>query len=191
MTEKPQWTHAIEADNPGHSKFEERMLPVSATVEAGSFLKAEATVPEVLVLGPDDPNQKPLDFLSDSTKIPARTEVTVIPADEPKRLTLGWTVQEYNGVEVYKIDRKAIRVIEEQLVHQHDIQEGVELAVPSLMGGYHAMKVTRDGYGKLFAESAGLVAILEFAKDDRQCWICIGLVNTRGLKGLSITKDTP
>jgi hypothetical protein len=122
-----------------------------------------------------------------TNKIPARTELTVIPADDPKMRTIGWTVTERNGVTLFKFDA-AGGIDIRPLLSLADLVEGDEIAVAALTGGYHKMTVKKDEEGKLMGCNDSLLAILRFAEDDRKCWTCVGLINTRGLAKLDVTR---
>ena len=119
-------------------------------------------------------------------KYPARTELTVIPAD-PKQESIGFKCYEYLGTKVYRIDRtREVIVVEEPLLNKADLQVGMELAVPSLLGGYILMTVTKDKYGVLSAKGEKLSATLRFSEDDRKCWTCIGMSNMRAFERLTL-----
>lgn len=118
---------------------------------------------------------------------PVRTELTVLPADPPNQQPIGFRCYERQGVEVFRIDRTLDPpVVQEPLTCEGDLQEGMELAVPGLMRGYHVMTVRRDELDGLYAQGETLMAVLRFAEDERHAWVCIGLVNLRGIKKLSI-----
>lgn len=118
--------------------------------------------------------------------IPARTELTVIPADDPQQRTLGWKVTERDGVTLFKFDAEG-GIDKRPLTNQDDVQPGVRLAVASLFGGFIPMTVEQDKETEgLVARGGNLLAILRFAEDDRACWTCVGMINMRGLKKLSV-----
>lgn len=92
--------------------------------------------------------------------IPKRDEVSVEPNTDPSK-TVGWTVQIYNGPEVFRFNPDG-SVDQTPLQSAHDVQEGVELAVPGFHGGFHRMKVERDSYGVFTARSETLTAPLNW-----------------------------
>jgi hypothetical protein len=118
-------------------------------------------------------------------KLPLRTELTVLPADDPNQRTIGWVVREYNGTEVFKADAHGTA-----LKNESDIQVGDKLHVQTLVGTY-VMIATRDEYGVLFAqtEPGGMFADLQFNKDDRHCWASTYAVNAKAIKKTSVTRD--
>jgi len=118
---------------------------------------------------------------------PAKTEVAVLGADEPKR-TLGWTVREYLGSEIYKRASDG-SVNLTPLTAQEDIQEGIEVLVPWLSGGYMPMTVAIDDDGGFFGRGGSCIAAFEFDTDDRHCWTCGGIINTKGLRKLELHGD--
>lgn len=124
-----------------------------------------------------------------TNKIPARTEVTVIGPDDPNMKPLGFRVTERDGVTLFKFDAEG-GIDKRPLTNQDDVQPGVQLAVASLFGGFIPMTVEQDKEteGRLVARGGNLLAILEFAEDDRKCWTCVGMINMRGLKKLEITR---
>lgn len=106
---------------------------------------------------------------------------------------LKWTIREYQGTEVFKYlasDHPEKGIDPAKFVPmkaESDLQVGDEIAVPGLVGGYHLMTVEKGESGGLFAKNEKLLAILEFGKDDRNAWVCGGLINTRGLAKLKVT----
>lgn len=115
-------------------------------------------------------------------RIPVRTELQVLSADNPTERTIGWVVQEFSGAEVTRPHS------DESLTNENDIKEGDRLWVPMLFGTYE-MTVYREG-GKLYAETADSVAILEFAADSRKCWTTPGAFHKKALKRMTITLET-
>ena len=122
---------------------------------------------------------------AEDPKYPARTELTVLPAD-PEQKPIGFVCHEYMGARVYKMLDGV--PVEEPLKNRDDIRVGTELAVPALMGGYHVMTVEKDEYGQFTAKGGHLSAILRFGEDDRQCWVCVGLVNLGAVRKLMVTR---
>lgn len=109
-------------------------------------------------------------------------------ADEIK-----WTVREYQGTEVFRYNAAdhpngldSSKLIP---VRQKDgIVEGDHILVAALTGGYHLMKVDPSESGEsLYGVGDKLMAVLEFGRDDRECWVCSGLINLRGVEKLRIT----
>jgi hypothetical protein len=122
--------------------------------------------------------------MSDDLKVPFRTELTVLSADnKPNQKPLGWVIKERNGVEVTKdLETKAL------IIERDALRIGDTIYVPGLLGGYHVLTIEAgDHEGELRARSKeGLLGILEFGGDDRNAWICIGLVNLRGISKVEL-----
>lgn len=121
-------------------------------------------------------------------KIPARTEIEVLGPDDPKRKTIGFLCYEVRGAEIYYFDREVHGdgIVREKLrtIPKDGMVEGLEILVPALVGGFLVMKVVIDQYGQPQAHNEHTGAILEFAKDDRQCWVSLGAINLKGVKAL-------
>lgn len=126
--------------------------------------------------------------MSDDAKSTNRTETTVLGPDDPNQKPLGFSVSERLGCNVYRLNEGSTSVVEVPLTNKDDLVEGMTLGVPALMGGYHVMKVKKDEYGEMHAQDDKLLAVLKFGEDDRHAWICVGLINTRGLKNLRLQK---
>jgi hypothetical protein len=109
-------------------------------------------------------------------RFPARTELTVLSADDPQK-PLGWTVAWRNGGEVFLLDERG-QPIQQPLTSQDALREGVRVCAPTLLGNVHAT-VLRDKTGDLCWESAGLVGDLEYDTDDRHCWITTLAINKK------------
>jgi hypothetical protein len=92
-----------------------------------------------------------------------------------KRLKLNWTVKEYIGSEVYhKLQPDT------SLFNENDLKDGDEIICFSW---YFTVKKYTNG--ELYGQNKQLTAILEFAKDDRKCWVCSGIINMRAVKKLT------
>lgn len=113
-------------------------------------------------------------------KIPLRTDVTVLPADDPDQKPIGFSVNMRHGVEVYRFASDG-SVDETPLRGYEDITDGTKLAVLGFSGGFHPMTVERSVSG-FTASNENLSAILQFDTDDRHCWITTGLVNMRAIR---------
>lgn len=115
-------------------------------------------------------------------KIPVRTELTVISADDPS-YTIGWACQIYSGNEVFLVDADN-KVISTPLTKKSDLKPGTKICVATLVGDY-LMTIESDGH-KLSAitDNRGTLAILEFDIDDRHCWTSPGAINMRAIKKL-------
>lgn len=129
--------------------------------------------------------------------VPVRTELTVLPADDPSKREIGLVIRERNGVEIHKFEegRKYERDEDGRwkdlapITEEGDLRAGDKILVPGLMGELFVMSVEADKYGALTARGEHLSAVLEFGKDDRHAWVCVGLINLRGLQRLEIRTD--
>lgn len=89
---------------------------------------------------------------------------------DPKEIKLNWVCKEYIGTEVWKVGAENIPIM-----NKDDLKVGDQVhCYPTIM------TVKQDENG-LFAENDKYMAILEFAKDDRGCWVCGGVINKRAL----------
>lgn len=104
-------------------------------------------------------------------RIPVRTEITVLPADEPKKL--GWRIQSYDGAEVFLLT-SAGDVIKSPITDQEALKEGMRV---SAWGGTWLVK--KDEYKVLYLDGSRNIGTLSFDEDDRHCWACTGIINKR------------
>jgi len=117
---------------------------------------------------------------------------------------ISWTCHERLGVEVhlyeegreYQRDDQGHWLGLDPVTDESALKAGTEILVHGMFGELYRMTVEVDGHGELLARTrkpdgtcGGLVGSLEFGKDDRGAWICIGLINTRGLKKLELSSD--
>lgn len=100
------------------------------------------------------------------TRFPVRTELTVLPVDDPNVMTLGFTFREREGGPVgVPVDGK----FHSPLLAREDLWEGREVLVPTLAGARHAV-VARELDGTLYWRAGNMVGDLVFDRDDRHCW---------------------
>lgn len=109
-------------------------------------------------------------------KIPVRTDLTVLPADDAKKAPMGFMCQCFNGGEVYKPG-----ALDTPLTRREDIQPGDKLIVTTLFAVLE-MTATLDDEGELQAETEHTLANLEFGEDDRECWVSSFAINKRAFK---------
>jgi len=109
---------------------------------------------------------------------PVRTELTVLSADLP-RPYIGWTVECRSGAEVFLLDQND-NPIEQPLTDKNSLRPGMRILAPTLVGHYRAV-VALDGAGDLYWETEGTFGDLNFAEDDRLCWITTYAVNKKVL----------
>jgi hypothetical protein len=108
-------------------------------------------------------------------KMPMRTELEVLPEENPPGKARGWWVTCFDGSEVFKLD-----VPDVPLTRREDIQPGDKLRVLTLVGTYEMTATVRDG--KLWGESEGTIAALDFNTDSRHCWVSRYAINKRALE---------
>lgn len=129
-----------------------------------------------------EPVVEPLPPVSEPL-LPVKTELTVLPADEVKSMTLNWVVQEYSGVELHPIIDGQIGP--DPVPMTEDLVVGRDYTAIGLFGEHLRWTVGKDGYGE-FTISSGesLIGTLQRGGDDRNCWVVTGMINTRGLRKL-------
>jgi hypothetical protein len=111
-----------------------------------------------------------------SGRIPVRTELTVLSADDPKSPTLEFKVTERNGGAVTRIDDKG-QTIEKPVKSEDGLKPGNLLIAPTLIGEVRAV-VAVDGVGDLCWVSGGMVGDLEYDKE-RGYWITTLAINKK------------
>jgi hypothetical protein len=120
----------------------------------------------------------------DTKKIPLHTDITVLPADDPKGAAIGFVVRERLGAPIG-------RALDENGRPVHfggDLVVGETVLVP----GYeilHTMVVHASeeggGFVARFPDGSGSIAFLSFGDDQFDpCWCVTCWVNPRGLKQL-------
>lgn len=112
--------------------------------------------------------------------LPTRTDVEVLGPDDPKQEPLGWKMYERLGTTICKRDAIGTPLKENELA------VGDEVLVPGLFGGYHVMTVEgRGDPGRMGAQNEALMAILALDHDE---WVCVALINLRGVSKLTTEK---
>lgn len=110
-------------------------------------------------------------------KLPAQTELTVLSADDPERLKLGFVIHESNGCVVYLFQDG--EMLQTPLINESDLQSGMEIAVCTLFG-YVKATVVRKGT-EVSAWTERFLYPLTWGEDERRCWVCTGGINRRCL----------
>ena len=106
--------------------------------------------------------------------IPVRTEIEVLPADEPgEPVGLKWQCYCYDGAEVFFLTPDG-DVIEEPITNREALKEGMKVSV---WGGTWRVKV--DEEGELYLDGSRNIALLSFGKDARNCWSSGMVINKR------------
>lgn len=130
-------------------------------------------------------------------KIPVRTDITIIDADNKDNRKLGFKCYEYQGCEILrrKKEYKDISIEEinknmqevyyfhkckylEPIKDKDSLKENDEVVVPRLMG-YDFANIIKNEDGTLKAETSYSVFPLEYGKDDRSCWVCAMEINKK------------
>jgi len=141
---------------------------------------------------PEDPDQ---------FRVPVRTELTVLPADEPGQKKIGWTVKEYMGFPIKTAPQgltheEAMNTgnwpegFEPEIITEKDgIKEGDLILAPNLSGWTVArVETTSEGKFAGLSQDKGWIYFLEFGQDDRKCWVCGGSGNLKAIQRLELTK---
>lgn len=116
-------------------------------------------------------------------KEPLNSEITVLPADIPGK-ALGWSVREYMGSPLcYYITGEGPGEIVKNL---DELKPGMQVVA------WGQTLITVDVIDPIDPTKAkgltgGTHAFLEHGGDDRQCWVCTGLANLRGVTKMSKT----
>jgi len=112
-------------------------------------------------------------------------EVTVFGPDDPNQKPLGWMMYERRGTSIYKFDDDFRCGVAKHPIKKGELAAGDEVVVPGLFGDYHLMTVERDELGKMSARNAALLASLDLDQDE---WVCIALINLRGVEKLTLKR---
>lgn len=109
-------------------------------------------------------------------------------------------IREYRGTEVFKYYAAdhPDHIHREKLVpitQKEGLVAGDVVLIPALIGGgFFLMTVQANENGEVLAEADQLLAsadkllaVLRFGEDERNAWICTGLINKRGLEKLRVT----
>ena len=103
-------------------------------------------------------------------------------------MKLEFTVREYCGHEVYLNIHKRHRIL---ILDRLTVGSVVYAPSPFLRDAWYSLTVVERGKkdGELYAQTSpeGIGATLEFAKDDRCCWVASCFMNLAGIKRITIT----
>lgn len=107
---------------------------------------------------------------------PIRTELTILPADDPKDLELaaGWVFRDYNGTKVahyIEADHPEKRIDTDKLETAKTIAVGDKLLIQGIFG-YHIITVIQVKGDSAVAESEKQTYHLRLNQDERQIWAC-------------------
>jgi len=99
-------------------------------------------------------------------------------------MKIGFVVREYIGRPVYKdLDAEGNPI---PLIRREDLQEG---DIVYAWGGQMQFRIARGEHGHLQGGDGSRTIFLNFAEDDRKCWIAVGVANLKALKKLDIYKE--
>lgn len=98
-------------------------------------------------------------------KFPCRSEITVLPSDQPKE-KLGWTIVTFNGDEVCHLDKDV------PITNRFGLRPGIKVRAWDM-----EWVVVRDGLFSIALDRPGSKGVLRFAKDSRNCWACTSIIN--------------
>lgn len=104
-------------------------------------------------------------------RMPIRTELEVIPADDPDQRKIGWIITCYDGDEVTHVSSS------EPIKKRFNLRPGM-----TVMAWDMSWTVVRDGLFSLVLERENSFDILELNKDDRKCWACPAIINKKVLE---------
>lgn len=99
-------------------------------------------------------------------RIPVRTEIEVLPADDPDDKKLGWVIVTYNGCEVCPIDSDV------PITSRWGLRPGMKVRAWNM-----EWTVVWDGWFSIALDREKSKGILVFGEDDRKCWACPGIIN--------------
>ncbi len=117
-------------------------------------------------------------------RTPARTELTVLPADDPPQKKIGFVCYELQGCEISKTLGGA------PVPGSETLAEGSTIYAPGMFGGWHELTIRYGADGKPHGDG-GTMAVLSRTKEDDprgDVWVCIGLVNKQAIKKLEISR---
>lgn len=112
-------------------------------------------------------------------------KITVLSADDPNAIKLGWTITEYIGPEIYYLPKDSADELVPVSIKE-DLKEGSTFCTCGL-SGLISFEVYKDEYGFPYGECGNTMLCLQFDCDDRHCWTCVGFVNKRALAKMQIT----
>jgi len=112
-------------------------------------------------------------------KIPCSVPLTVLSADAPENITLGFTVHEYLGCKLFKVvDGKPVL---EPIPATEELVEGQQYCAAGFGGGYVVGVIALDDEGDQYLDTEGLIGALCRGEDDRNAWTMGGWINKRAL----------
>jgi hypothetical protein len=130
-----------------------------------------------------------------------KIEVITSDTDQARKLDseIKWVVKEYSGVEVLTapeghsyeeiVDGTWPDFEPEPITDPEGLTVGRVVLVPSLMGGLSVYQVERATDGDLLLRSGDMLGMVEFAPDDRGCWVCIGVANIKAIQKLNLSGE--
>jgi hypothetical protein len=122
----------------------------------------------------------------DKIPCPCSVPLTVLSADAPENTTIGFTVREYLGSELFKVVEG--KPVIEPIPATEELVEGQQYCAASLFGGYHVGVIVRDEY-TLYLDTGGLIGTLCRGEDDRNAWTMSCWINKKCLDKLTLSSQ--
>jgi len=137
-------------------------------------------------------------------KIPVRTDITVLPADDPKRRLIGWTVSYEQGMEIMKPFKGWIGELVARLkavgyygdvVSRHAVRSLRGIRKGDKVISFHLLgpeptTVTEVDYRKKTASAESKYNLYPLKYSKRRGWTATCVINKRCFASLSPTKVT-
>lgn len=111
-------------------------------------------------------------------KLPIRTEIEILPADEPKQFKLGWTVKEYLGSSCFLVSDPTETII--------DTLDGLRVGDEIVVWRTWIVTVEKVEGRKAMARTGRLSVPMEFDIDDRHCWVATAMINLKAVEKLTM-----
>lgn len=137
-------------------------------------------------------------------RIPARTELTVLKADDPGTRTIGFKVYELTGTNIYRPPgefptdpqwAEMVMVPENLITTKDGLREGEELLVQGLWGLCRGTVVFEDGEPSHLI-SGDTIFVIDFV-NDRKCehdpdapprWVCCGSGSLKAFQKMEVKR---
>jgi hypothetical protein len=170
---------------------EREHIPSPATLPEPSFVQDEPGPVQVRMVPVQEKIEVPCAHTPEEIndlagRMPVRTELTVLSADDPKTAPLGWMMYELDGTEVYR-DAEQTQTI----TRREDLKPGDVIYAQTLFNLCKAV-VDMDEDGSLFAIAGSTLIYLDFREDPKEdprapCWVSPGAANMRAVQRLMET----
>lgn len=139
---------------------------------------------------------------------PARQDITVLPADDPNKLRLGFVIREYIGQEIYRVKKDFSGLSGEEFYDQISLvpvfpdsgkpgseyfetiksRDGICVGYRVVAHGWNWMQgvIVADGGDFRFESEGGMMGFLRFGEDDRSCWVSTCWASKAALEKMSL-----